>query len=255
VIGARSAYYPRYRLRIREASVIKVNVVVSHAEAEKLRGVDVVGFCLGDPGTTDKRVVDATAVAALQESIGSRTALYVDASAGYSPDGVVDVVESLRPTYFEFTSADPAKVSAVDEQLDLLRRISVPKIANGFFILKDDVSLLDSLEHLDGLVDAGVAYFQMETDSLIDPRFRISASNRQRIAAMFAGYPCIVGDTSTAVPVLPDFGQAGVYFNLGNGRTPNYDFSDRSTPLSGVVRALRSRDRSDSTAAVRLFDT
>lgn len=223
--------------------MIKVNQVVSHAEAEKLRDVDLVGVCLGDPEATDRRVVDATAFASLQEAIGPRTSLYIDTSAGYSPEGVVDAVDSLRPAYFEFTSVDAAKVSEVDEQLELLQRLTVPKIANGFFILKDDVSLLDSLAHLDRLVDAGVAYFQMEFDSLIDPRFRISAANRKRIAAMLAGYPCIVSDTYAAVPVLPEFGQAGVYFNLGNGRTRNYDFSDRTSPLSGVVRALRSRPR------------
>ncbi|GAB2631741.1 hypothetical protein ABI214_16220 [Prescottella soli] len=223
--------------------MIKVNQVVSRAEAEKLRDVEVVGICLGDPDATDKRVVDATTFASLQEAIGPRTSLYVDASAGYTPEVVVDAVDSLRPAYFEFTSVDSAKVSQVDEQLDLLQRLTVPKIANGFFILKDDVSLLDSLEHLDRLVDAGVEYFQVEIDSLIDPGFRISASDQKRIAAMFAGYPCIVSVACASVPVPPELGQAGVYFNLGNGRTPNYDFSDRKSPLSGVVRVLRSRSR------------
>ncbi|RVW09542.1 hypothetical protein EGT67_12300 [Prescottella agglutinans] len=221
--------------------MIKVNQVVSPAEAEKLVDADLVGICLGDPGTPDRRMVDAGAFAALQEAIGPRTSLYVDASAGYTQEDVVAAVDSLRPAYFEFTSADPAKVSQADEQLDLLRRLTVPKIANGFFVLKDDVSLLDSLEHLDRLVDAGVAYFQVEFDSLIDPGFRISAANRKRIAAMFAGYPCIVSDTCTSDPVPPEFGHAGVYFNLGNRRTRNYDFSDGTTPLSGIVRALRAR--------------
>ncbi|WP_430334458.1 hypothetical protein [Rhodococcus sp. ACT016] len=220
--------------------MIKVNQVVSPAEAEKLRDVDLVGICLGDPAATDRRVVDADTFAALQEAVGPRTSLYVDASAGCSPDRVVDAVETLRPAYFEFTSADSAKVSEVERQLDLLRRLTVPKIANGFFILKDDVSLLDSREHLDRLVDAGVAYFQVELESLIDPGFRISRSNVERIAALFAEYPCIVGDACKAAPVPPEIGQAGVYFNLGNGRVRNYDFSDKQIPLSGIVRALRS---------------
>ena len=71
------------------------------------------------------------------------TSLYVDASAGYTPDEVVDAVESLRPAYFEFTAVDAPKEAAVDEQLELLSRLAVPKIANGLFVLKDDVYLLD----------------------------------------------------------------------------------------------------------------
>ncbi|MGO4201884.1 hypothetical protein AB4Z09_08975 [Rhodococcus sp. TAF43] len=221
--------------------MIKVNQVVSLAEAAKLRDVDLVGICLGDPGTTDTRVVDAGTFVALQETVGPRTSLYVDASAGYAPDSVVDAVDSLRPTYFEFTAVDSAKISKVDEQLDLLQRLTVPKIANGFFILKDDVSLIDGLEHLDRLVDAGVAYFQLEINSLVDAGFRISASNRKRMVTMFARYPCIVSDVCAAAPVPPEFGHAGVYFNLGNGRVPSYDFSDRQSTLPGVIRALRSR--------------
>lgn len=181
--------------------MIKVNQVVSLAEAAKLRDVDLVGICLGDPGTTDTRVVDAGTFVALQETVGPRTSLYVDASAGYAPDSVVDAVDSLRPTYFEFTAVDSAKISKVDEQLDLLQRLTVPKIANGFFILKDDVSLIDGLEHLDRLVDAGVAYFQLEINSLVDAGFRISASNRKRMVTMFARYPCIVSDVCAAAPV------------------------------------------------------
>ncbi|MET3639692.1 hypothetical protein ABIC73_001249 [Prescottella equi] len=220
--------------------MIKVNQVTSRLEAGKLRGVDLVGICLGDPAETDRRVVDAGTFTMLQDVVGPRTSLYVDASAAHSPQDVVDAVEALRPTYFEFTAVDAAKESAAAEQLDFLERLPVPKIANGFFVLKDDVGLLDSRLHLDRLVAAGVEYFQVETDSLLDPRFRISAPHRERLAALFADYPCLVADVCTTPPVLPEFGQVGTYFNLGNGRVRNYDYSDRQTPLPGIVRILRS---------------
>ncbi|MDH6677059.1 hypothetical protein M2284_001257 [Rhodococcus sp. LBL1] len=224
----------------REVSVIKVNQVTSRLEADKLRDVDLVGICLGDPAATDRRVVDAGTFAALQEAVGPRTSLYVDASAAPSPGDVVDAVDALGPAYFEFTAVDAAKEPEVAEQLDLLACLPVPKIANGFFVLKDEVSLLDSRRHLDQLVDVGVAYFQVELDSLINPGFRISTPHRERLAALFADYPCIVSDVCTAAPVPPEIGQAGVYFNLGNGRVPNYDYSTRQTPLSGIVRIMRS---------------
>ncbi|WP_305092896.1 hypothetical protein [Prescottella sp. R16] len=220
--------------------MIKVNQVVSRTEAGKLRGADIVGICLGDPVTTGRRVVDVDTFTALQEMAGVRTSLYVDASMGYSSEEVVATVESLRPDYFEFTAVDAAKEPQVDEQLDLLGRLAVPKIANGFFVMKDDVSFLGSRAHLDRLVAAGVEYFQVETESLLDPGFRISAPHGERLAALFADYPCLVADVCTTPPVLPEFGQVGTYFNLGNGRVPNYDHSDRQTPLSGIVRIIRS---------------
>jgi len=220
--------------------VIKVNQVTSRREADRLRGVDIVGICLGDAATTERRVVDADTFTMLQDAVGPRTSLYIDASAALSPQDVVDAVEALRPTYFEFTVVDAPKESAAAEQLDLLARLPVPKIANGLFVLKEDVGLLDSRRHLDRLVAAGVEYFQVETESLIDPGFRISAPHRERLAALFADYPCLVADVCTTPPVLPAFGQVGTYFNLGNGRVPNYDCSDRQTPLSGIVRIIRS---------------
>lgn len=220
--------------------MIKVNQVTSRREAEKLRGVDIVGICLGDTATTERRVVDAGTFTMLQDVVGPRTSLYIDASAAFSPQDVVDAVEALRPTYFEFTVVDAPKESAAAEQLDLLGRLPVPKIANGLFVLKEDVGLLDNRKHLDRLVAAGVEYFQVETDSLIDPGYRISARHRERLAALFADYPCLAADVCTTPPILPAFGQVGTYFNLGNGRVPNYDGSDRQTPLSGIVRIIRS---------------
>ncbi|WFR73324.1 hypothetical protein P9209_06245 [Prescottella defluvii] len=137
----------------------------------------------------------------MQEAVGPRTSLYVDASAAPSPGDVVDAVDALGPAYFEFTAVDAAKEPEVAEQLDFLDRLPVPKIANGFFVLKDEVSLLDSRRHLDRLVDVGVAYFQVEIDSLIDPGFRISSSHRERLVELFADYPCIVSDVCTAAPL------------------------------------------------------
>ena len=89
---------------------------------------------------------------------------------GYQSYSVVDALDSLRLNCFEFTSVDSAKKSEVDEQLDLLQRPAPPKIANGLFVVKDDVSLFDSFEPLDRHLDAGVAYVQVEFDSLIAPR-------------------------------------------------------------------------------------
>ncbi|ROZ49790.1 hypothetical protein EEB13_07920 [Rhodococcus sp. WS3] len=56
---------------------------------------------------------------------------------GYQSYSVVDALDSLRLNCFEFTSADSAKKSEVDEQLDLLQRPAPPKIANGLFVVKD----------------------------------------------------------------------------------------------------------------------
>ncbi|WZB76170.1 hypothetical protein WJ972_09995 [Achromobacter insuavis] len=68
-------------------------------------------------------------------------------------------------------------------QLDALSRLDVGKIANGLFLLKDDLSLLDRASHMDALVRAGVELFQIEVESLLDPEARIGPKVRARIGS------------------------------------------------------------------------
>ncbi|MFT4210393.1 MAG: hypothetical protein QM626_00860 [Microbacterium sp.] len=110
---------------------------------------------------------------------------------------------------------------------------------NGLFLLKDDLSLLDRSDHLDALMTAGVAYFQIEVDSLTDPGNRIPARDRARIAAFCDRYPVILTDVF-AFPG-PDVDQRGTYLNLGAAADVAYDHSQRRFSAAAARRAIRGR--------------
>lgn len=77
----------------------------------------------------------------------------------------------------------PGKTELSLAQLDALSRLDVGKIANGLFLLKDELSLLDRAAHMDALVRAGVELFQIEVESLLDPEVRIGPKVRARIGS------------------------------------------------------------------------
>lgn len=74
----------------------------------------------------------------------------LDCAHAIHPVGGVDdigfcreIIEELKPRYLEFTVVDPEKTESSLAQLDALSRLDVGKIANGLFLLKDELSLLD----------------------------------------------------------------------------------------------------------------
>jgi hypothetical protein len=220
--------------------VIKVNQVCSTREAEWVGGVDIVGVCLGDAEQHGRRTVAREQYEEIKRATSASIALAIDESAEVSDKDLPDVIASLRPNYYEFTPRDPEKSGAFEAQLALVRRVGVPGIANGFFLLKDEVSLVHRTAHLDRLVEAGVRFFQVEVDSLLDPRFKISSSHETMIANLFARYPFIVNDKFGHLNGPLDVNQAGLYLNIGSKGLRNYDYSDRSYSLSAVVRLIRS---------------
>ncbi|KUL22156.1 hypothetical protein [Streptomyces regalis] len=191
--------------------MIKVNQVCSTCEAEWVRGVDIVGVCLGDAEQHGRRTVTREQFEEIKCATSASIALAIDESAEVSDKDLPDVIGSLRPNYYEFTPCDPEKSGAFERQLAVVRGVGVPGIANGFFLLKDEVSLVRRTAHLDRLVEAGVRFFQVEVDSLLDPRFRISSSHETMIADLFARYPFIVNDKFSHLNGPLDVNQAGLY--------------------------------------------
>ncbi|MCW5251428.1 MULTISPECIES: hypothetical protein [unclassified Streptomyces] len=219
--------------------VIKVNQVCGVREARWVRGADILGVCLGDGG----RTVTAEGFREIRRAVSAPLALSVDASAGVSDADLPGLVRSLGPDYYEFTPPDPEKAEAFEARLALVRRVGLPGIANGFFLLEDEVSLVRSAPHLDRLAAAGVRYFQVEADSLLGPRGTISAGSRRLAADLFGRYPFLVNDRFGHLDSPLDVQQSGLYLNIGGRGVRNYDLSERSYALPAAVRLLRSAGR------------
>lgn len=216
--------------------MIKVNQVVSAAEAQKLQHVDVLGVYVGS-GDEHDRAVARSEVPAIRSASGARLSVALAPSGTVTAAAVHQAVRELRPDYFEFTAVDPEKTAEMRRQLDLLEEIDVPKVANGFFLLDDDLSLTDRADYLNQLRAAGVALFQVELESVVETDGRISASGMKAISRLFADLPFLVSDRFRRISDVPDLGQHGVYLNLGKDGAVNYDHSARSMSLPRVLRA------------------
>ncbi|XBB67524.1 hypothetical protein ABFU82_26015 [Nocardioides sp. WV_118_6] len=222
--------------------MIKVNQVVSAAEAQRLRHVDVLGVYVGS-GTEHDRAVATRDVPAIRSASEALLSVALAPSGPVTVEAVHQTVRDLRPDYFEFTAVDPEKTADVRRQTELLEEIDVPKVANGFFLLADDLSLTDRTDYLGLLRAAGVVLFQVELESVVDADCRISASGTKAIASMFADVPVLISDRFRRISDVPDLGQRGVSFNLGNDGAVNYDHSTRSMSLSRVLRATSVPER------------
>ncbi|MFT4081622.1 MAG: hypothetical protein QM638_03475 [Nocardioides sp.] len=212
--------------------IVKVNQIASVREADTFAEVDIAGFVVGDSPAA--RVLDLTTYDDLRRRMAGAVCVHL---LGVDDAQAAGLVASLAPDYVEFTVVDPEKRTASLAQLDAVSRAGVPAVANGLFLLKDDLSLLDRSDHLDALVAAGVAYLQVEVDSLTDPENRISTKDRARIAEFCARYPVLLTDVCDK-PV-PDVNQRGTFLNLGGAGDPGHDHSQRRFSAAAAVRTIR----------------
>ena len=218
--------------------IVKVNQITSAAEAERFANVDIAGFVVGE--SCSGRTIDADTYRHLRRRITGAASAHVVGGV-HDTGTVAALIGSLAPDYLEFTVVDPEKRAASEAQLEVLSRLEIPKIANGLFLLRDECSLLARTAHLDTLMSVGVAFFQIEIDSLTDPANRITTRNRAQIADLCARYPVLVSDDFD-VP-YPNLGQRGVFLNLAAARDTNYDHSlRRRSPATGA-RAIRNLAR------------
>lgn len=216
--------------------MIKVNQINSPVESEKFSLVDIATFVVGD--VAEDRVVDVETCLRLKDQMSSKLSVHPHGSLK-DPERLQELVELLSPDFIEFNVIDPEKAVASQAQIESLEKLKIDKIANGLFILKDEMTLLDRTSHLDALERAGVKYFQVELESLVDPGFRISAAGRRRISEFCSKYPVIVGDNLSSVSSYPRLGQCGYYLNLSSSNGQSYDYSQISYSLPAAMRVVR----------------
>lgn len=216
--------------------MIKVNQINSSIESEKFSLVDIATFVVGD--VAEDRVVDVETCLRLKDQMSSKISVYPHGSLK-DPERLREVVDLLSPDFIEFSVIDPEKTMASEAQIESLEKLEIDKIANGLFIMKDEMTLLDRTSHLDALVGAGVKYFQVELESLVDPNFRISAAGRRKISEFCSKYPVIVGDNLGSVSGYPRLGQCGYYLNLCSSNGRSYDYSQRSYSLPAAMKVVR----------------
>ncbi|AWH53362.1 hypothetical protein C1924_09315 [Stenotrophomonas sp. ESTM1D_MKCIP4_1] len=145
----------------------------------------------------------------------------------------------MKPRYLEFTVVDPEKIERSAAQLRALSALGVGKIANGLFLLRDDLSLLKRVSHMDALVQAGVELFQIEVESLVDPDARIARKLHALIAQFLSRYPALIADSFALGVGLPDVNQVGYNLNLMNKIARPYDLSQQHYPLSSAIRIVK----------------
>lgn len=226
----------RIHLKHVGVEVIKVNQISTAAESAKLGEIDMAGYVVSRRGSANE--LDVEQYKNLKVLLSCEHAIYP--SSGVEDIGFCrELLEELKPSYLEFTVVDPEKIESSRAQLNALAALDVRKIANGLFLLKDDISLLDRTAHMDALVQSGVEMFQVEIESLVDPESKISSKGRGRIAEFFLRYPTLIGDSFVVSTKIPDVQQRGFYLNLSPAGGQSYDFSQQQYSLSSAMRIIK----------------
>ncbi|MFI6288619.1 hypothetical protein ACIBCM_28385 [Streptomyces sp. NPDC051018] len=223
--------------------VLKLNQVVTWNRSTLLGGANLVGVTVAREHAPRRGRLDEEAAVAVMEAGGrpASVAVSFERADGFTDDEMAGVLERLGADYYEFTPVDPAKKQAFAHDLGRLARLSLPKIANGFFLEPDDVSLFDDTDALRRLTEAGVVLFQVE----IAPDALTSASVRARLGALFAEFPVVVClPPEVGLPAgLPSPRGYSLTLRPSDRDTTPYDYCNNVVPGSTAARVLRARAR------------
>lgn len=225
---------------VAEASVIKVNQLQSAAQAQRLaQRIDMAGVCVGDAAPCVS-LAQALAIRAAVPHLPLAVAL-ADWRQ-HTPQQIDALVQDLGASHFEFTPADMAKAPDFADDLARLQAIRCPKVANGFFLLADDLSCIDDEAPYQALQQVGVALFQFEIDSALDPNAKLSQARLQRVDAFLAGLPVLVGDRLQQLAGYPLAAASGFFFDLAVPKAAhNDDKAQHSWAESQLMRLLPTR--------------
>lgn len=217
--------------------LMKVNQVTSPSQGAK-SAADVLGVVFDGRSNW---AIDVEALSALRSTTGAKISFALCRSMTKAAPEVNDILARFQPDFYEFTPADPAKPQQHRADLELLDSVSLPKIANGYFALRDDLSLLDDLDHFRRLMDVGVVLFQFEIDSLVHRDVRLRDQDAARLDDLFATVPALVCDSFENLDCYPLTRHRGYFLNLrSTGQDVNYDCSELSFSLPHVAQLGRS---------------
>lgn len=229
-----------------DAPMIKVNQLTAPSQADQLRAADVLGVCICRdvsfaPGPC-ATLGTAQAIHAVVPDLPLSVA-FNDAD-DFTPMEIEDTLVDAQASFFEFTPVDFAKTDAFAQQLELLNAIDYPKVANGCFLLRDDLTFLDEAAGFAALRDVGVECFQFEIRSAVVPSLALGEDALARVDAFFATLPVLVADQVARLHPYPLTNPQGMYFNLRPtvGNTATYDFTELTFPLSRIRRVLGTGD-------------
>lgn len=220
--------------------MIKVNQLQSAAQAQRLaQRIDMAGVCVGDAAPCVSR---AQAVAIRAALPGMPLAVALDDWRQHTPQQIETLVHDLGASHFELTPVGMAKAPDFAEELALLQAIRCPKVANGFFLLADDLSFMADHGAYRSLQQAGVEWFQFEIDSAVHPSFKLSEADLQRVDAFFADLPVLVTDRLQQLAGYPLAAARGFFFDLEVPAAPHsYDMAQHRWLESQLLRLLPKR--------------
>jgi len=230
--------------------MIKVNQISNIQQVERLqKRIDIGGVCISKSNDIKAPYIDLNTAIRIKDTLpGLSLSVSFCASDSYDVSEMSDILEVVKAEYFEFDPIDPIKKEQFNAQLKSFKELKIQKIANSFFIMKEDCSFIKDIDPLQKLSDIGVVLFQFEVNSAVDYNFMISKRDLADAEMVFSQFPALVCDRIKQTQNYPLRSVAGFYFNI---KTPSKEeisnYSQLTWSESEIIRILMKKGRASGT--------
>lgn len=222
-------------------TLTKINQLSTPAQATRWQSrMDIVGLCICRGNMPQPPWIPLAAAKTLRDLLcGVRVAVALNPKDEFGAAEIAHIIAELNADYYEYTPVDFLKQSEFAAELTRVSNLGCRKIANGYFIQRDDCGFLDKREPYREMMRAGVELFQFEVDTPDDSE--LSRSDLRRANEFFEEVPALICDSALQLRDCPIVSARGFFFNIAAlPSNANYDCSSVQRTESDIARALRA---------------
>lgn len=205
--------------------IFKVQRIKNESQIRLLREADIFSVSVHKSGFQgiDSNSIDLGSLGSLMEGVGAdKISVHFPRYSGFSHEEINRVLLDYGIKYVDAVAPDPYKRTDFEEFLRRMKEIEAGKFVSGFYLGKDDTSLLDETDSFERMLDVGVNSFQVEIESLFSAETKVSKRHLDLFCVLAGRFPVLINDNFTEETKVNLPGVKGVFVSMESTKPDLY---------------------------------
>jgi len=205
--------------------IFKVQRIKNESQIRLLNEADIFSVSVHKSGFQgiDSNSVDLSSLGALTKEVGAnKVSVNFPKYSGFSNEEINKIISDYDIKYIDAIAPDVHKKADLEEFLKRMKEIKAEKFISGFYLGKDDTSLLDEKDFFERMLDVGANSFQVEIESFFSNETKISKRYVDLFCVFAEQFPVLINDNFTEKTKGNLPGVKGVFISMESTKPDIY---------------------------------